>query len=48
MPHIFPMVKNWICGTDTLRNKKNLESIFGQWEYAGQVPLKIRNPRKYS
>jgi hypothetical protein len=37
-----------ICRTGTFNNKKNLESIFGQWEYAGQVPLKIRNPRTYS
>jgi hypothetical protein len=31
-----------------LLKKENLENIHGQWEYVGQVLLKIRNPRKYS
>jgi ascorbate-specific PTS system EIIC-type component UlaA len=31
-----------------LLKKENLENILRQWEYVGQVLLKIRNPRKYS
>jgi hypothetical protein len=31
-----------------LLKKENLENIHGQWEYVGQVLLKIRKPRKHS
>jgi hypothetical protein len=37
-----------ICWTGIFEKKETLENILGQWEYVGQVLLKIRNPRKYS